>query len=73
MLAECHAHAALDGVDWRSALARHKPAPNAAFIREILAAYRDAGVGYVRDGGDACGAAELAAMLAPEYGIEYRM
>jgi len=73
MLAECHAHAALDGVDWRSAIARHKPFPDEGIIRKMLSAYRDAGVGYVRDGGDACGAAELSAKLAPEYGIEYRM
>ena len=29
-------------------------------------------VSFVRDGGDPYGVAELAAKLAPEYGIDYR-
>ncbi|MBQ4563913.1 MAG: amidohydrolase family protein [Lachnospiraceae bacterium] len=70
--AECHAHMVLDGVDFRVALARHALAPEENFIRETLAAYRDAGITYIRDGGDTSGTSVRARELAPEYGIEYR-
>lgn len=70
--AECHAHMVLDGVDFRTALARHEQAPEENFIRETLAAYRKAGITYVRDGGDNAGASVRARELAAEYGIEYR-
>ncbi len=70
--AECHAHMVLDGVDFRVALARHESAPEENFIRRTLAAYRDAGITYVRDGGDTSGTSVRARELAPEYGIEYR-
>ena len=69
---ECHAHMVLDGVDFRVALARHESAPEEHFIRRTLAAYRDAGITYVRDGGDTSGTSVRARELAPEYGIEYR-
>ncbi len=69
---ECHAHMVLDGVDFRVALARHENAPEENFIRRTLAAYRDAGITYVRDGGDTSGTSVRARELAPEYGIEYR-
>lgn len=69
---ECHAHMVLDGVDFRVALARHENAPEENFIRRTLAAYRDAGITYVRDGGDTSGASVRARELAQEYGIEYR-
>lgn len=69
---ECHAHMVLDGVDFRVALARHERAPEENFIRRILEAYRDAGITYVRDGGDTSKTSARARELAPEYGIEYR-
>ncbi len=70
--AECHAHMVLDGVDFRVALARHKNAPEENFIRRTLAAYRDAGITYIRDGGDTSMTSVRARELAQEYGIEYR-
>ncbi len=69
---ECHAHAAMDGVDFKRAMARHADGPDEAHVRTCLAAYRDAGIRFVRDGGDAHGVSLLAARLAPEYGIDYR-
>ena len=39
---------------------------------KCLEAYKEAGVSFVRDGGDPYGVSELAAKLAPEYGIDYR-
>ncbi|MBQ8814686.1 MAG: amidohydrolase family protein [Lachnospiraceae bacterium] len=70
--AECHAHMVLDGVDFRAALARHEREPEEAFIRGTLAAYRDAGITYIRDGGDNEWTSVRARELAEEYGIEYR-
>ena len=71
-MVDCHMHAVLDGVDWRSAIARHSQSPNESHIRNILAAYRDAGFTYLRDGGDRWGVSALARRLAPQYGITYR-
>lgn len=70
--ADCHIHAVLDGVDWKQAIARHNPKPNAGFIRKILSTYRQQGYTYLRDGGDRWGAGLLARQLAPAYGITYR-
>lgn len=72
MYSDCHMHMILDGLDWRSAIARHKQTPDVAFIRRVLAIYRDMGVTYLRDGGDRWGAGAMARQLAPEYGITYR-
>ena len=40
--------------------------------RKHLQAYQDAGVTFVRDGGDIYGSSKLAKEIAPEYGIDYR-
>ncbi len=69
---DCHIHMILDGQDWRAAIARHRAAPDDAFIHRILAQYRDAGYTYLRDGGDRWGAGKRARALAAEYGIRYR-
>lgn len=71
LLANCHMHAALDGYDWKAALARHRNEPNETVIRQMLARYRERGFTYLRDGGDRFGACRLAKALAPEYGITY--
>ncbi len=71
MLYDCHGHIFMDGVSFREAAARHKNGPDEAAIRAALAALRDYGVGYFRDGGDPYGAGMLARSIAPEYGIEY--
>ena len=72
MNCDCHIHMALDGADWRAALARHQAAPDEAFIRMTLARYRALGFTFLRDGGDRWGAGEFAAKIAAEYGIRYR-
>ncbi len=72
MLCDCHMHMILDGVDWRSAIGRHRAGPDEAFIRDILSRYQAAGYTYLRDGGDRWGAGKRARELAPEYGIRYR-
>ncbi len=72
MKADCHIHMVLDGVDWKTAVARHKETPDIAFIRKTLGIYRDLGYTYLRDGGDKWGVGAKARELAPEYGITYR-
>ena len=71
MLGDCHMHMVLDGVDWKAAMGRHKEQVCDTWVRQTLQAYADAGITYLRDGGDKYGAAKRAAQLAPEYGIEY--
>lgn len=72
MFGECHAHIFMNGYDYKKAVADHIQAPNEYLIRQHLQAYRDAGVTFVRDGGDPYGTSRLAKSLAPEYGIDYR-
>ena len=62
----------MDGTNYKNAMARHRPEPDRALIRDRLAALRDAGVVYYRDGGDILGASAYAREVAGEYGIEYR-
>ena len=72
MFGECHAHLAMDGVNYAQAMERHKNGPDEAHIRACFEAYRAQGVQFVRDGGDAYGVSRLAKRIAPEYGIDYR-
>ena len=69
---DCHIHMVLDGVNWKDAIARHRAAPQEALIRKVLKQYQALGFSYLRDGGDRWGVCDLAAKLAPEYGIQYR-
>lgn len=69
---DCHMHMILDGVEWKSAIARHAEKPDDSFIHAVLARYRELGYTYLRDGGDRWGAGARARELAPEYGITYR-
>ena len=72
VLADCHVHMLLDGIMWRDAIARHKNGVQESLVRTELENYRSLGFTYLRDGGDRWGVGELAARIAPEYGIEYR-
>ena len=65
-------HMILDGVEWRSAIARHAEKPDEDFIHRILSRYQALGYTYLRDGGDRWGAGARARELAKEYGITYR-
>lgn len=62
----------MDGVNYKRAMARHKTVPDESHIRACFEAYRENGIGFVRDGGDAYGVSSLARHIAPEYGIDYR-
>ena len=72
MFGECHAHIALDGIGFARSAALHAGGPDECHIRACFAAYRDHGVSFVRDGGDAWGVSCRAKQLAREYGIDYR-
>ena len=72
MKCDCHMHMILDGVEWKSAIARHAEKPDEGFIHAVLSRYRDLGYTSLRDGGDRWGAGARARELAPEYGITYR-
>ena len=67
---ECHEHIFMNGRDYREAAVLYKNGPVEEDIRAHLAAYRDLGITYCRDGGDPFGASLLAARLAPEYGLQ---
>ena len=42
-MVDCHIHMVLDGVNWKEAIARHRAAPQEAFIRETLEQYQTLG------------------------------
>ena len=65
MFGECHAHALMNSVNYRAAVELHKEKVNESAVRKCLEAYKEAGVSFVRDGGDPYGVSELAAKLAP--------
>ena len=73
MLSDCHIHMVLDGVYWKDAIARHRAGVREDWVRRTLSAYRQRGLTALRDGGDRWGVCSLAARLAPEYGIRYRI
>lgn len=73
MLSDCHIHMVLDGVYWKNAIARHRAGVREDWVRRTLSAYRQRRITYLRDGGDRWGVCSLAARLAPEYGIRYRI
>ena len=68
---ECHAHIFMDGADFKRARERHRSGPDTGSIRAHLAACRERGITYCRDGGDALGVSLRARELAGEYGIRY--
>lgn len=72
MFGECHAHIIMDGKNYKSAVARHKDGIKEEVIRAHFQIWKEAGITFVRDGGDALGVSGRAKEIAPEYGIDYR-
>ena len=68
---ECHAHLAMDGVNYSEAMARHASGANESIVRSELECYRAHGVRFLRDGGDKYGVSHLGKAIAGEFGIEY--
>lgn len=71
MLGECHAHVIMDGKNYKEAVALHKDGVREEVIRRCFSKYRDAGITFIRDGGDSYGVSARAKEIAPEYGITY--
>ena len=69
---DAHVHIALDGIDYNSMRDLHESGADVAHIRRVFEGYREAGITFLRDGGDKWGVSSLAKGLAPEYGIDYR-
>ena len=72
MFGECHAHLIMDGKNYKAAVALHEKSVQDGAIRQHLKEWQQAGVTFVRDGGDAKGVSRRAKELAGEYGIDYR-
>ncbi len=72
MFGECHAHMIMDGVNYRAAVALHQNGVCEKTVCKHLQESAEAGIKFIRDGGDARGVSKLAKELAPEYGIDYR-
>ncbi len=71
MLGECHAHVIMDGKNYKEAVALHKDGVVEEVIYECFSKYREAGITFIRDGGDSYGASKRAKEIASEYGITY--
>lgn len=72
MLGDLHIHMVLDGVDFRRAIASHRPEPDRHAIVSVLERYAKMGISFLRDGGDAWDVSVLARILAADFGIDYR-
>lgn len=72
MYGECHAHIIMNGKNYNEAVSLHKDQVQDFVIHEHFKAYQQAGITFVRDGGDALGVSARAKELAPLYGIDYR-
>ena len=72
MKQDCHMHMVLDGVYWKTAIARHSGGVDMAFVHRTLQTYQKQGYTYLRDGGDRWGVGAAARAVAGEYGIVYR-
>ena len=69
---DLHIHMILDGVDFRKAIGAHLDAPREDLIRQRLQTYAEAGICFLRVGGDAWGVCLRAKQIAKEFGIDYR-
>lgn len=72
MLGDCHVHVIMDGINYKEAVSLHKNGVEEAVIRRCFEKYREAGVSFLRDGGDCFGVSKRAKELAGLYGIDYR-
>lgn len=71
MLGECHAHVIMDGINYKEAVSLHRQGVSEEVIHRCFSKYRDAGISFIRDGGDSYGVSQRAKEIAPEYGITY--
>ena len=69
---ECHAHIMMDGRNYKDAVSRHRNGVDKDNVHRQLQLYKDAGISFIRDGGDALGVSAYAKTAASDYGIDYR-
>ena len=67
MFNENHMHIFMNGTDYKQAVHDMKQGKNEEVVRKNLRSYKEAGITWLRDGGDHYGASVLARKLAPEY------
>ena len=72
MASDHHIHMVLDGVNWKTAIARHSTQVDTQWVHSVLAMYQKKGYTYLRDGGDKWGVSQYARSVADTYGITYR-
>lgn len=68
---ECHSHIALDGVSAANAERRYRDGTDIDHTKEMFAAYKNAGIEFLRDGGDKWDTGARAKWYAEEYGITF--
>ena len=68
---ECHSHIALDGVSAANAERRYRDGTDIDHAKEMFAAYKNAGIEFLRDGGDKWDTGARAKGYAEEYGITF--
>jgi hypothetical protein len=71
MFGECHAHIFMDGKNYKKAAALHRNGVQDQDIKEKFRKYQEAGITYIRDGGDVLGVSKRARELADEFGVTY--
>ncbi len=72
MFGECHAHVIMDGINYRKAVELHRNGVAESVIHRCFAGYQQAGITFIRDGGDSFGVSARAKLLAGDYGLDYR-
>lgn len=72
MYGECHAHVIMDGKNYKAAVSLHRNHVDDSVIHRAFQSYEQAGIRFVRDGGDSLGVSARAKDLALFYGIDYR-
>lgn len=71
MLGECHAHVIMDGKNYKEAVLLHKNGVVENVIHNCFRKYKEAGITFIRDGGDSYHVSKRAKELAKSYGITY--
>lgn len=71
MLGECHAHVIMDGKNYKEAVSLHKNGVVEDVIHNCFRKYKEAGITFIRDGGDSYNVSKRAKEIASEYGITY--
>ena len=67
MYGECHAHVIMDGKNYKAAVSLHRNHVDDSVIHRAFQSYEQAGIRFVRDGGDSLGVSARAKDLAPFY------